>query len=83
MSERSSRLDYGVASPPDDGGDRGSFASPDELLDVAPQRERGRYPELAIDCTRPRPPAAGSRQIVALLVIAGVAVPILWAYCTL
>ena len=70
----------GYAAPPDDGGDRGVFSKPDELLVVCPSDPRP-HPDLNVDPARQRPPRAGAAQTLIMLVMLVLAIPILWAYC--
>ena len=77
MSELEPR---GYAAPPDDGGDRGAFSTPDELLIVCPSDPRP-HPELNVDPANHRPPRAGAGQALLTLLMLVLAIPILWAYC--
>ncbi|HZO15120.1 MAG TPA: hypothetical protein VFB62_17715 [Polyangiaceae bacterium] len=79
MSEHEAHpRDY--AAPPDDGGDRGVFSTPDDLLIICPP-DPGPHPELNIDPARQRPPRAGAGQTLLVLLMLVLAIPILWAYC--
>lgn len=70
---------FGVAAPPDDGGNQGIFSRPDEELDVS--RDRGEEsPDLQYNATQRRRPLRGAAWIAVIFLLLLFAIPLLWNY---
>lgn len=70
---------FGVAAPPDDGGNQGIFSRPDEDLDVS--RDRADLsPDLQYNATQRRRPLRGAAWIALVFLLLLFAIPILWKY---